>query len=67
MQVRVPKRGEKGNETKISVGTMLGFVITEQATCIVACGPRRCDTTERKGGCLQSLITLLTTFTFLIN
>lgn len=35
--MRRPKRGEKGEETKISVGTVLGFVLTQQATCVVAC------------------------------
>lgn len=38
--MRAPKRGGKGNETKISVGTMSGFVPAEQATCIVVCTSR---------------------------
>ena len=65
--MRVPKRGEKGNETKISVGTMSGFVLTEQATCVVACAPGDVIQLQEQGGSLESLITLLATFTFLVN
>lgn len=67
MQIKAPKRGEKGKETEISVGTMSGFVLTEQATCVVVCDPGDVIQLQEWGDGLESVIAVLTAFTFLVN